>query len=95
MDNYISGQDMSFSNIVATFHPNAPRRIVFACHYDSKYFNANSNFIGAIDSAVPCAMMLDMARTLGPALEKLQSVINVENYCSDFFFFHVQLLILA
>jgi glutaminyl-peptide cyclotransferase len=73
MDNFISGQDMPFSNIVATFHPNAPRRMVFACHYDSKYFNANSNFIGAIDSAVPCAMLLDMARTLGPALGKVLS----------------------
>lgn len=39
------------------------KRIVFACHYDSKYFE-NFDFIGAVDSAVPCAMLLDMAKYL-------------------------------
>ena len=38
-------------------------RIVFACHYDSKYFQ-NFNFIGATDSAVPCTMLLDLAKYL-------------------------------
>ena len=38
-------------------------RVVLACHYDSKYF-ADFDFIGAIDSAVPCAMLLDMAQFL-------------------------------
>jgi len=39
------------------------KRIVFACHYDSKYFE-DFDFIGAIDSAVPCALLLDMAKDL-------------------------------
>ncbi|CAG0914083.1 unnamed protein product [Notodromas monacha] len=68
MDNFIRGQEMPFSNVIATFHPSAPKKLVFACHYDSKYFNERSNFIGAIDSAVPCAMLLDMARTLSKSL---------------------------
>ncbi|CAG0880818.1 unnamed protein product, partial [Cyprideis torosa] len=53
-----------FTNVVATLNPNAPRKLAMACHYDSKYFNENSNFIGATDSAAPCAMLLDLARTM-------------------------------
>ncbi|VDK55662.1 unnamed protein product [Anisakis simplex] len=56
-----------FKNIIATFDPSAPRRFVLACHYESKIF-PGANFIGATDSAVPCAMLLDIARTLGPYL---------------------------
>ncbi|KAI6224374.1 Glutaminyl-peptide cyclotransferase [Aphelenchoides fujianensis] len=56
-----------FRNIIATFDPHAPRRLVLACHYDSKIIKG-SVFIGAVDSAVPCAMMLDFAQTLGPLL---------------------------
>ncbi|CAN0097721.1 unnamed protein product [Lampetra fluviatilis] len=62
-----------FSNIVATLDPKAKRRLVFACHYDSKYFPASDDgrvFIGATDSAVPCAMLLDMAYNLDDYLKK-------------------------
>ena len=38
-------------------------RVVLACHYDSKYFEG-FEFIGAIDSAVPCALLLDIAKFL-------------------------------
>lgn len=44
-------------------------RIVFACHYDSKYVQ-EYDFIGAIDSAVPCAMMLDLAKFLRETFDK-------------------------
>ncbi|CAF0839277.1 unnamed protein product [Brachionus calyciflorus] len=65
----------SMSNVIATypigksFYANSNanskvlNRVVFACHYDSKYF-ANFKFIAATDSAVPCAMLLDMAKFL-------------------------------
>ena len=43
-------------------------RIVFACHYDSKYFE-NFKFIGATDSAVPCALLLDVAKFLSENFE--------------------------
>lgn len=56
-----------FTNIVATHNPKAPRRLVLSCHFDSKYF-ADIEFIGATDSAVPCAMLLDIARHLNTSL---------------------------
>lgn len=62
----------SYTNIVATQAPDAPRRITFACHFDSKNFT-EFIFIGATDSAVPCAMLLDMASTLH---DKLFSAAN-------------------
>lgn len=37
---------------------------VFACHYESKYFSKSSNFVGAMDSAVPCAFLLSAASYL-------------------------------
>jgi glutaminyl-peptide cyclotransferase len=43
------------------FHVN--NRVVFACHYDSKFFK-DFDFIGAFDSAVPCAMLIDLAKFL-------------------------------
>ena len=38
-------------------------RIIFSCHYDSKYVT-QFEFLGATDSAVPCAILLDMANYL-------------------------------
>ncbi|CEF61205.1 Peptidase M28 domain-containing protein [Strongyloides ratti] len=58
-----------FKNIIATFDPSAPRRLVLACHYDSKILSEGV-MVAATDSAVPCAMMLDIAKTLGPLLSK-------------------------
>ncbi|XP_025105079.1 glutaminyl-peptide cyclotransferase-like [Pomacea canaliculata] len=49
-----------FTNVIATLDPSKSRRIVLACHYDSKLYN-NMVFIGATDSAVPCALMLETA----------------------------------
>lgn len=53
--------------ITATLDPSAKRYLDIVCHYDSKYFE-NIVFIGATDSAVPCAMMIDLARTLNYSL---------------------------
>jgi glutaminyl-peptide cyclotransferase len=61
--------DLTFKNIIATPNPDAERFVVLACHYDSKYF-ANAVFVGAIDSAVPCAMMLEAAKSLSKELEQ-------------------------
>ncbi|KAH9519646.1 hypothetical protein Btru_003239 [Bulinus truncatus] len=44
-----------FVNLIATLDPRASRKILVACHYDSKISPAG--FLGAMDSAVPCAMM--------------------------------------
>ncbi|XP_070578534.1 glutaminyl-peptide cyclotransferase-like isoform X4 [Ptychodera flava] len=66
---------VEFVNIVATLNPNAKRRLVLACHYDSKYFPPDPRgrvFLGATDSAVPCAMMLDLIYQLDPLLKKVK-----------------------
>ena len=68
LDNTPYGEK-EFNNIIATQNPNAPRKLVLACHFDSKYFK-DFKFIGATDSAVPCAMMLDLARQLDTALKE-------------------------
>ena len=79
--------DKQFTNVIATLDPAAPRRLVnvskavlihsylfrlvVACHYDSKIEPVG--FLGATDSAVPCAMMLNMAQTLKEELKALKS----------------------
>lgn len=62
----------SFTNIIATKDPAASRRVILSAHYDSKYFPnyPNNQFLGATDSAAPCAMMLDLAETLNPLLDQ-------------------------
>ncbi|KAF0991769.1 hypothetical protein HZS_5200 [Henneguya salminicola] len=63
---------LNFVNIVATHDLRAHHRIVFACHYESKYFTPNGKrvFLGAIDSAVPCAIMIHLAELITPYLNK-------------------------
>lgn len=61
---------MKFTNIISRLNPNAKRYLTLACHYDSKVME---NFVGAIDSAVPCAIMMNLANTLR---EQFQTVKN-------------------
>ncbi|PRQ73924.1 hypothetical protein AAT19DRAFT_15491 [Rhodotorula toruloides] len=60
-----------FTNLVFTHDPSAPRRLVLSAHLDSKYFETHpeDQFVGATDSAAPCAMMLDLATALTPWLD--------------------------
>ncbi|KAG8810372.1 hypothetical protein FRC17_002960 [Serendipita sp. 399] len=62
----------SFTNVIATKDPDAPRRIIMAAHFDSKFFPAPpmDQFVGATDSAAPCAMLLDLAEALNPMLDE-------------------------
>lgn len=60
---------LAFENIIATLNPNAERFLVLACHYDSKYF-PNQEFLGASDSAVPCAMLIDLAIVMARFLDQ-------------------------
>ncbi len=77
-----------FTNIIATYQigknlANLPptqnmqqlyetkNRVVFACHYDSKYFR-DIEFVAATDSAVPCAMLIDLAKFLNEHFSKSQ-----------------------
>ncbi|ORY86186.1 hypothetical protein BCR37DRAFT_390986 [Protomyces lactucae-debilis] len=59
--------DVEFVNLIATLDPpgSTPENVghlVLAAHYDSKRLPAG--FIGAIDSAAPCAMLLYIAQML-------------------------------
>lgn len=70
----------TFSNIISTLNPLAERHLVLACHYDSKYFPPQLDgqvFVGATDSAVPCAMLLELARSLDKQLRSLKVFLSV------------------
>lgn len=68
----VSGnKKIPFVNIIFTRDPPWARpgdvgRLVLAAHYDSKY--EPPGFIGAIDSAAPCAMLMHAARSVDEAL---------------------------
>ncbi|OXH20826.1 glutaminyl cyclase, partial [Cryptococcus neoformans] len=70
--------DIDFTNLVYTFDPDAPRRLVLAAHFDSKWYPdyPASQFIGATDSAAPCAILLSIAEFLTPFLNSRQSRIS-------------------
>lgn len=59
--------DVRFNNLIYTFDPAAPRRLVLSAHIDSKWF-PQGGFIGATDSAAPCGTMIDVAEALTPLL---------------------------
>ncbi|XP_045771516.1 glutaminyl-peptide cyclotransferase-like [Maniola jurtina] len=63
---------LNFRNIIATLNPNADRYLVLACHYDSKYTREHV-FVGATDSAVPCAMMINLAAVMAKQLDPLKN----------------------
>jgi len=67
----------TFNNYIFTKNPLSERRIVLAAHYDSKYFK-NEVFIGATDSAAPCAILMDIAESLNFALENQKKKIESE-----------------
>ncbi|PWN50338.1 hypothetical protein IE53DRAFT_406215 [Violaceomyces palustris] len=74
------------TNIVLTKNPAAPRKLVLSAHYDSKYFSARSGmsgFVGATDSAAPCAMLVDVAVALDEALDSRERRIASEGHSSS------------
>jgi len=60
---------LQFENVIAKLNPNAKRYLALACHYDSKY-TRERNFIGATDSAVPCAQLINLASVMNSYLDK-------------------------
>ncbi|XP_055992229.1 glutaminyl-peptide cyclotransferase-like protein [Sorex fumeus] len=60
---------LDFGNVVATLDPGAARHLTLACHYDSKLMPSESApFVGATDSAVPCALLLELVHALDQEL---------------------------
>lgn len=67
------GKEVAFVNLIATRDPPGTSegdvsRLALVAHYDSKL--TPKGFLGATDSAAPCAMLLHAARTLDAALSK-------------------------
>lgn len=60
--------ELTFGNVIGYINPQAQNFLALACHYDSKYFANDPNFVGATDSAVPCAILLNTAKTLNTYL---------------------------
>ncbi|OAL52658.1 hypothetical protein IQ07DRAFT_563401 [Pyrenochaeta sp. DS3sAY3a] len=68
-----SGKEVPFVNFIATRDPPGSSegdvsRLALVAHYDSKY--TPEGFIGATDSAAPCAMIMHIARSIDSALSK-------------------------
>jgi glutaminyl-peptide cyclotransferase len=59
---------VEFTNLVFTHDPTSEHKLVLAAHLDSKI--APENFVGATDSAAPCAMLADVALALDPLLDE-------------------------
>ena len=73
--------DLPFVNLIARRDPpwaaeGEVGRLTLAAHYDSKM--DPPGFIGAIDSAAPCAMILYAARTVNDALSKKWARMRAE-----------------
>lgn len=69
----LGGDPITFVNVVASRDPPWARsgdvgRLALVAHYDSKL--TPTGFIGATDSAAPCAMMLHTAKALDAAMTR-------------------------
>ena len=67
------------TNMIFTKDPSAPRKVVLAAHYDSKWFapaTGMAGFIGATDSAAPCAILVDTAVALDALLDEKERRIK-------------------
>ena len=74
-------KDIPFVNLIVSRDPpwSTPgevSRLTLVAHYDSKL--TPTGFIGAIDSAAPCAMLMHVARSLDAALTKKWSAMQAE-----------------
>uniref|UniRef100_A0A671RMD7 glutaminyl-peptide cyclotransferase n=1 Tax=Sinocyclocheilus anshuiensis TaxID=1608454 RepID=A0A671RMD7_9TELE len=72
---------VTFTNVLAVLDPTAPRRLLLACHHDSKILPADPKnpkrvFVGASDSAIPCAMILELATALDTQLKALKLITD-------------------
>lgn len=74
-------QDVPFTNIIVTRDPPWARpgdvgRLALVAHYDSKL--TPPGFIGATDSAAPCAMIMHAARSVDEALTRKWAAMQAE-----------------
>ena len=57
---------------MAHLNPTAPRRAVFACHYETAR-TIGASYVGAHDAAAPCAMLLNLATTMTTIFNEQES----------------------
>lgn len=70
---------INFSNILAVLDPTAPRRLLLACHYDTKSIPVEAGertFVGASDSAVSCAVLLELVTALDMHLKMSKQLVS-------------------
>ncbi|KAL9043370.1 MAG: hypothetical protein Q9214_003443 [Letrouitia sp. 1 TL-2023] len=80
-------KEIPFVNLIMTRDPpwatpGFSGRLTLAAHYDSKL--TPDGFIGAIDSAAPCAMIMHVARSINEALTKKWSKMQNEGLGLEF-----------
>ncbi|KIW80055.1 hypothetical protein Z517_06670 [Fonsecaea pedrosoi CBS 271.37] len=76
-------KEVPFVNLIATRDPPWTQsgnvgRLTLVAHYDSKY--EPKGFIGAIDSAAPCAMIMHAIRSIDAALAKKWSTMQEQGF---------------
>lgn len=93
------GKEFPFVNLIATRDPpwadvGDVGRLTLVAHYDSKYHP--EGFIGATDSAAPCAMLLHAARSIDAALTAKWADMEASGEADELFGEHkgVQILLL-
>lgn len=72
---------ITFRNLVFTHNPQAESKLVLAAHTDSKWFPTapDNQFVGATDSAAPCAILMDVAEALSEWLDARESALDAED----------------
>ncbi|KAK5123421.1 hypothetical protein LTR85_002853 [Meristemomyces frigidus] len=84
-----NGAELPFTNLIATRDPPWVKsegdvgRLALVAHYDSKL--TPEGFIGATDSAAPCAMLLHVARSIDQALTSKWAAMEAEGLGSGGF----------
>jgi hypothetical protein len=81
-----NGKEVPFVNFIATRDPPGAfegdvSRLALVAHYDSKY--TPKDFIGATDSAAPCAMIMHVARSLDAAMTKKWAAAGDDDFDVD------------
>ncbi|KAI8876447.1 glutaminyl-peptide cyclotransferase [Backusella circina FSU 941] len=76
----------NFSNIIVTLNPDSSSRLVLAAHFDSKGV-ADFEFIGATDSAAPCAILMNVAETITSFVNDKSKHYRLPDKSLQFIFF--------
>ncbi|KAH7073170.1 glutaminyl-peptide cyclotransferase precursor [Paraphoma chrysanthemicola] len=81
-----NGKEVPFVNFIATRDPPGAfegdvSRLALVAHYDSKL--TPKDFIGATDSAAPCAMIMHIARSLDAAMTKKWAAAGNDDFDAE------------